>query len=50
MHAANASPGPEPSGVRRLKGLKAEKARLKQRNPDRDLEVDAIRAVVRRKW
>jgi len=42
--------GLEPSDVRKLKGLEAENAKLKKLLAERDLEIDAMREVVRRKW
>lgn len=42
--------GMEPNDVRRLKSLEAENAKLKRLLADRDLEIDAMREVVRRKW
>jgi putative transposase len=42
--------GLEPSDVRKLKGLEAENAKLKKLLAERDLEIDAMKEVVRRKW
>lgn len=42
--------GLKPSDVRKLKGLKAESAKLKKLLAERDLEIVAMREVVRRKW
>jgi len=42
--------GLEPSDVCKLKGLEAENAKLKKLLAERDLEIDAMREVVRRKW
>ena len=42
--------GLEPSDVRKLKALEAENAKLKKLLAERDLEIDAMREVVRRKW
>jgi putative transposase len=36
--------------VRKLKGLEAENAKLKKLLAERDLEIDAMKEVVRRKW
>jgi len=41
--------GLEPSDVRKLKGLEAENAKLKKLLAERDLEIDAMKEVVRRK-
>ena len=42
--------GLEPSDVRKLKALEVENAKLKKLLAERDLEIDAMREVVRRKW
>ena len=39
-----------PSDVRRLKALEAENAKLKKLLAERDLEVDLMREVNRKKW
>lgn len=40
----------EASDVRRLKALEAENARLKKIVADRDLELDVMREINRKKW
>jgi putative transposase len=42
--------GLEPGDARKLKGLEAEDAKLKKLLAERDLEIDAMREVVRREW
>ena len=42
--------GMDVSHARRLKDMKAENAKLKKLLAERDLEIDAMREVVRRKW
>ncbi len=42
--------GLEPSDVKKLKALEAENAKLKKLLAERDLEIDTMREVVRRKW
>ena len=42
--------GLEPSDVKRLRALEAENAKLKKLLAERDLEIDAMRQVNRRKW
>lgn len=42
--------GLEPSDVKKLKALEGENAKLKKLLAERDLEIDAMREVVRRKW
>ena len=42
--------GLEPSDVKKLKALEAENAKLKRLLAERDLEIDAMREVNRRKW
>jgi putative transposase len=42
--------GLEPSDVKKLKALEAENAKLKKLLAERDLEIDSMREVVRRKW
>lgn len=44
------SAGLEPSDVKRLKALESENAKLKKLLVERDLEIDAMREMVRRKW
>jgi putative transposase len=40
----------EPSDVKKLKALEAENAKLKRLLAERDLEIDAMREVNRKKW
>lgn len=42
--------GLEPNDVRKMKALEAENSKLKKLLAERDLEIDAMREVVRRKW
>ena len=42
--------GLEPNDVKKMKTLEAENAKLKKLLAERDLEIDAMREVVRRKW
>lgn len=42
--------GMEPSDVKRLKALETENAKLKRLLAERDLEIDLMREVNRRKW
>lgn len=42
--------GMEPSDVKKLKSLEAENAKLKKLLAERDLEIDAMREVNRKKW
>jgi putative transposase len=42
--------GLEPNDVRKMKTLEAESAKLEKLLAERDLEIDAMREVVRRKW
>lgn len=42
--------GLEPSDVKRLKALEAENAELKRLLAERDLELDVMREVNRKKW
>ena len=42
--------GMDVSDAKRLKALEAENAKLKKLLAERDLEIDAMREVVRRKW
>ena len=42
--------GLEPNDVRKLKALESENAKLKKLLAERDLEIDAMREVNRRKW
>jgi len=42
--------GLEPSDVKRLKALEAENAKLKRLLAERDLELDVMREVNRKKW
>lgn len=42
--------GLEPNDVKKLKALEAENAKLKRLLAERDLEIDAMREVNRRKW
>ncbi len=42
--------GLEPSDVKKLKALEVENGKLKKLLAERDLEIDAMREVVRRKW
>tara|TARA_R110000744_G_scaffold211824_6_gene330940 strand:+ start:841 stop:966 length:126 start_codon:yes stop_codon:yes gene_type:complete len=40
----------EPSDVKRLKALEAENAKLKKLLAERDLEIDLLAEVNRKKW
>jgi transposase-like protein len=40
----------EPVDVRRLRGLEAENARLKRILAERDLEIDTLKEIQRKKW
>jgi len=40
----------QPSDVKRLKALETENAKLKKLLAERDLEIDLMREVNRRKW
>ena len=40
----------QPSDVKRLKALESENAKLKRLLAERDLELDAMREINRRKW
>ncbi len=42
--------GLKADGVKRLKSLEAENARLKRITADKDLEIDALREISRAKW
>lgn len=42
--------GMEPSDVRRLKALELENAKLKRLLAERDLEIDVMREVNKKKW
>tara|TARA_R110002167_G_scaffold329701_1_gene536386 strand:+ start:71 stop:334 length:264 start_codon:yes stop_codon:yes gene_type:complete len=42
--------GMEPSDVKRLKALEAENAKLKKLLAERDLEIDLLAEVNRKKW
>lgn len=42
--------GMEPTDVRRLKALESENSQLKRLLAERDLEIDAMREVNRKKW
>ena len=42
--------GLEPSDVKKLKALETENAKLKRLLAERDLELDAMREINRRKW
>ena len=42
--------GMEPSDVNKLKALGAENAKLKKLLAERDLEIDAMRKVNRKRW
>jgi transposase-like protein len=42
--------GLEPNDVKKLKALEAENAKLKKLLAERDLEIDAMREINRRKW
>ena len=42
--------GMEPSDVKRLKALETENAKLERLLAERDLEIDLMREVNRRKW
>jgi len=42
--------GMQPSDVKRLKALESENAKLKKLLAERDLEIDLMREVNRRKW
>jgi putative transposase len=42
--------GLEPNDVKKMKSLEAENAKLKKLLAERDLEIDAMKEVVRRKW
>ena len=42
--------GLQPSDLRRLKALEAENAKLKRLLAERDLELDIMREVNRKKW
>jgi putative transposase len=39
-----------PNDVRRLKALEAENAKLKKLLAERDLDIDVLKAINRRKW
>jgi putative transposase len=39
-----------PADIRRLKALEAENAKLKRLLAERDLEIDVMREVNRKKW
>jgi putative transposase len=39
-----------PSDVRRLKALEAENAKLKKLLAERDLDIDVLKSINRRKW
>jgi transposase-like protein len=40
----------EPVDVKRLRGLEAENAKLKRMLAERDLEIDTLKEINRRKW
>lgn len=40
----------EPVDVKRLRGLEAENAKLKRILAERDLEIDTLKEINRRKW
>ncbi|OYW18214.1 MAG: hypothetical protein B7Z52_05465, partial [Burkholderiales bacterium 12-64-5] len=40
----------EPADVKRLRGLEAENAKLKRLVAERDLEIDTLKEINRRKW
>jgi transposase-like protein len=40
----------EPTDVKRLRGLEAENAKLKRILAERDLEIDTLKEINRRKW
>jgi putative transposase len=42
--------GLEPQDVKRLKALEAENAKLKKLLAERDLEIDLMREINRKKW
>jgi len=42
--------GMAPADIRRLKALEAENAKLKRLLAERDLEIDVMREVNRKKW
>jgi putative transposase len=42
--------GLQPSDVKRLKALEAENAKLKKLLAERDLDIDVLKEVNRRKW
>jgi putative transposase len=42
--------GLEPADVKRLKALELENAKLKKLLAERDLEIDVMREVNRKKW
>jgi putative transposase len=42
--------GMEPADIKKLKVLEVENAKLKKLLAERDLEIDAMREVNRRKW
>jgi putative transposase len=42
--------GLEPNDVKKMKALEVENSKLKKLLAERDLEIDAMREVVRRKW
>jgi putative transposase len=42
--------GLEPNDVKKMKALEAENAKLEKLLAERDLEIDAMKEVVRRKW
>ncbi len=47
---ATALRGLEPNDVKKMKTLEAENAKLKKLLAERDLEIDAMKEVGRRKW
>jgi transposase-like protein len=40
----------EPSDVKRLRQLESENGRLKKMVADRDLEIDVLKEITRKKW
>jgi len=40
----------EPADIKRLRGLEAENAKLKRILGERDLEIDTLKEINRRKW
>ncbi len=42
--------GLEPADIKRLRGLETENAKLKRLLAERDLEIDTLKEINKRKW